>query len=199
MPPRSKSLKASEGIAPETVSETPKGKGRPTKFMPEYVAVSVKLYDKGWTDEEVADFFDVSVRTLYRWQVDHEDFCQAVKMGKESPDNRAERALFHRAVGFEWTEQQAIKVKETKYENGKRVAEMERVEVVDLKRKAPPDTTASIFWLKNRRKEDWRDKHEVDHIHRIDLSQLGDDELANIAAGGSYRVAETEGYTSKPH
>lgn len=189
---------SSEGIAPTvTVSEEPRGKGRPSSFKPEYAAEAKDLYDKGFTDEEVAEAFSVSVRTLYRWQVDFPDFCQAIKMGKESPDDRTERSLYHRANGFEWYEEQAIKVKEVTWKDGKKV-EKERIEIVKLLRRAPPDTTAAIFWLKNRRKEEWRDKHEVHHTHRI-VDDLTDDELADIAAGRSAGVVAPQGNSQRPH
>lgn len=159
--PKPKTKKASEGIAPTArVSEEPRGRGRPSGYDPEYAATAQKLYDKGWTDEEVAEFFEISVRTLYRWQVAHDELCQAIKTGKEKPDNRAERALYHRAVGFEWYEEQAIKVKDVEYENGRKLKESERVEVVRILKKVPPDTAASIFWLCNRRKDDWRQRQE---------------------------------------
>ncbi len=205
MPPKSSTTKKprtkanSEGIETAVVSEKPEGYvfGRPTAYRPEYAQEAKDLYDKGFTDEEVADAFAVSVRTLYRWQVDFPDFCHATKMGKSSPDDRTERSLYHRANGFEWYEEQAIKVKEVTWEDGKKV-ETERIEVVKLLRRAPPDTTACIFWLKNRRKEDWRDKHEVDHNHRI-IIEMTDDELADIAAGRSPRTASTQGNSQRPH
>lgn len=31
----------------------------------------------------------------------------------------------------------------------------ERVEIVELEQEVPPDTTAGIFWLKNRKPEQW--------------------------------------------
>lgn len=178
--PRTKA--SSEGIAPAVFTEKPAPApkpagyvfGRPTDYDPSYVEQARKLYAKGWTDIEVADFFGVSDRTLYRWMATHEDFCQAIKLGKEAPDDRTERSLYHRANGFEWIEQQAIKLKEVTWEDGNKV-ERERVEVVDVRKRVPPDTTASIFWLSNRRKDKWRQKVEhtgegggaIQHQHAV--------------------------------
>jgi len=65
--------------------------------------------------------------------------------------------------GFEYEEAQAIKLKEVIYDKGKRVKETERVEIVRVDRVVPPDTMACKMWLTNRRKSNWRDKHEIEH------------------------------------
>ncbi len=133
--------------------------GRPTDYDPSYPQQALKLYQKGWTDIEVADFFGVSDRTLYRWQAAHEEFSQSIKLGKESPDDRTERSLYHRANGFEWVEQQAIKLREETWVDGNKEVS-ERIEIVDVRKRVPPDTAASIFWLTNRRKDAWRQRQE---------------------------------------
>ena len=71
--------------------------GRPSKYAAAFVAQAVKLCRLGATDIEIADFFEVDVRTLYRWKGQHEAFCQALKAGKEVSDERVERSLFSRA------------------------------------------------------------------------------------------------------
>ena len=129
--------------------------GRPTEYRDEYVEQAAKLCALGATDDEMADFFGVSTRTLYRWKLDHDDFCQAIKAAKAIADDRVERSLYQKATGYNYTEQQAIKIKLEQHR--------EEVEVVDVSRHAPADTTAAIFWLKNRRAADWRDKQEVEH------------------------------------
>jgi hypothetical protein len=150
--------------------------GRPSKFEPAFVEQAEKLCALGATDEEIAEFFDVSTRTIYRWKLDSDAFCQALKAGKEQSDNRIERSLYQRASGFFFTEEQAFKIKVAQYE--------EEVEVVEVERYQPPDTTAMIFWLKNRRRDDWRDKIEHEHggegggpiMHTIELVAGGNGE-----------------------
>jgi hypothetical protein len=127
--------------------------GRPSEYTEETAEQAQKLCLMGATDMELADFFEVSVRTIHRWKNSHEEFCHALKVGKEIADDRVERSMYQKAVGYAFVEQQAFRVKVP--EGG------EKVEVVDVERHAPADTTAGIFWLKNRRKDDWRDK--VDH------------------------------------
>jgi len=128
-------------------------RGRPTDYKPEYAEQAAKLCALGATDDEMADFFNVHRSTIYRWKLDHEDFCDSIKSAKEVADERVERSLYQKATGYNYTEEQAIKIKVGQHE--------EEVEVVEVEKHSPADTTAAIFWLKNRRKEDWRDKQEI--------------------------------------
>lgn len=121
--------------------------GRPSKFKPEYIEQAKKLCELGATDEDLANFFDVTTVTIWRWQVAHSEFCSALKMGKDSADNRVERSLYHRAIGYT---HDAMKVMQ---HQGSEI-------LVPYKEHVPPDVTACIFWLKNRRKDQWRDKSE---------------------------------------
>lgn len=149
--------------AGSAVGERETGKpsiGRPSDYRPEYLDDAREMAEAGYTDQQMMDFFDCSKPTFYRWQKQFPEFRNAIKIGKEGPDDEMERSLFHRGRGFEWIEQQAFKVKEVTWEDGNKV-ERERIEVVDVRRQAPPDSTAAIFWLKNRR--GWKDKSEVDH------------------------------------
>ncbi|MGO1069308.1 hypothetical protein [Lysobacter sp. CA199] len=164
--------------------------GRPTAFKSEFTAQATKLAAIGATDAEIADFFEVSVRTLYRWAQGDDEFRHALKLGKEPADDRVERALFERARGYAYTEQQAIKVKRVRYgKTGKRTSEIESVEVVEVRRQAPPDTVACIFWLKNRRRKDWRDKFDhavrgrLEATGKVSVADLTEAELLAIAAG----------------
>lgn len=124
--------------------------GRPSKFKPEFVEQAAKLAALGATDREVAEFFGVDERTLHRWKHEKQEFCQALKVGKESADERVEQSLYRRAVGYSFDSEKVFQFQ------GK-VVRAETVEHV------PPDTTAAIFWLKNRKPADWRDKREMEH------------------------------------
>jgi hypothetical protein len=153
--------------------------GRPTDYRDEFADQARKLCELGATDDELADFFETHRSTIYRWKHDHSEFCDAIKTGKVAADERVERSLYQKATGYEITEQQAIKVK---------VGGEEKVEVVDIHKHIPADTTAAIFWLKNRRKEDWRDKTESEinvFHHYDDMSEEElDRELEQVLAEG---------------
>lgn len=135
--------------------------GRPSKFKEEFITQAEKLCKLGATDIELADFFEVEVRTLYRWKAENELFCQALKAGKAEADDRVERSLFSRANGYEHEEVDI------------RVIDKQIVQT-PIRKFYPPDTTAAIFWLKNRRASTWRDKQEVEHSGSVSVvaSQL---------------------------
>lgn len=119
--------------------------GRPSKFKEEFIGQAEKLCKLGATDEEVADFFGVEVRTIYRWKGENSAFCQALKLGKEECDDRVEKSLYSRAVGYKHADVDI------------RVIEGQVVQTPIVKH-YPPETVAGIFWLKNRRSQQWRDK-----------------------------------------
>jgi hypothetical protein len=132
---------------------------RPTKFKPEFVGQAVKLAKLGATDIEIADFFDVDARTLYRWKGEHEAFCQALKAGKTEADERVERSLYARANGYEHDEVDI------------RVVGGEIIQT-PIRKFYPPDTTACIFWLKNRKAAEWRDKVEQEHSGFVQIGKV---------------------------
>ncbi|MGY8635822.1 hypothetical protein RAD15_25460 [Bradyrhizobium sp. 14AA] len=97
-------------------------RGRPSDYHIEYAEQAAKLCRLGATDEEIADFFK-DVRTINRWKIDHPDFCQALKDGKLVSDMDVADRLHQRALGFEYEEAQAHKLKTVEYKDGKRVKE----------------------------------------------------------------------------
>lgn len=126
--------------------------GRPTEYRPEYVTTVLEMAERGATDFEIADSLGVSVRTLYRWKAEHQDFRQSLKIAKDVADERVERSLYQRAIGYE---QDAVKIFMP--------AGADKPVIADYVEKIAPDTTACIFWLKNRKSHEWRDKSEVAH------------------------------------
>jgi hypothetical protein len=127
-------------------------RGRPSAYDPDFARQAGKLCQLGATDQELADFFEVDVRTIYRWKHDQDDFCQALKSGKGVADERVERSLYQRAIGYE---QDEVKIFMP--------ASSPAPVYAPFRAKVAPDVTAAIFWLKNRRRDEWRDKQEVDH------------------------------------
>lgn len=126
-----------------------RGRGRPTKFDPKFVVQAKKLAKLALTVPEMADIFDVSRNTFTRWMNENPEFRDAVKVGKEDADARVEQSLYHRAMGYS---HDAVKIM---------VVDKEVVRE-EFTEHYPPDTTAMIFWLKNRKPKEWRDKQEMD-------------------------------------
>ena len=132
--------------------------GRPTSFRPEYIAIAKKACETGMTDVEIADLLEVHISTLYRWKNDFPEFCDVLKSGKELADERVVRSLYQRATGYR---QKAVKIFMPAGKDDPVYAEY--VEAV------PADTTAAIFWLKNRKPEEWRDKVVQEHTGDLSL------------------------------
>ncbi len=121
--------------------------GRPTDYREEYAEQALKLCKLGMTNEQLAEFFGVVVSTLYVWRDKHPQFSEALKFGKTFADAEVASKLFHRATGYEHPEDDIRAV------NGEIV-------ITPTVKHYPPDTTAAIFWLKNRQPALWRDKRE---------------------------------------
>lgn len=131
----------------------PKAKiGRPSSYRAEYAQQAVKLCRLGATDKDLANFFEVDEATINRWKQTHPEFCESLKDGKAIADAEVAEKLFRRATGYE---HKAVKI----VADAKTGAE-HQVEYVE---RYPPDTTACIFWLKNRRPDLWRDR--IDNTH----------------------------------
>jgi hypothetical protein len=140
--------------------------GRPTVFKPEFIEQANKLAASGLTDFEIAKFFDISDRTLYRWLHDHPKFCQALKIGKEALDDRVERSLFHRAIGYTHN---AVKIMTLTDRDGE--SSSQEIVKVPYEEHIPPDTAAAIFWLRNRRRTKWKNSDgEVGQITNLSFT-----------------------------
>lgn len=125
-----------------------RGRGNPTAYHVEYCDLARRMCENGATDQEVADVLRVDRATLYRWLAEHSELRDAMRLGKEPADDRVERALYARAVGYEFD---TVKIMQDK---GAPV-------IVPYREHVPPDPTASLRWLLNRRPEAWRDRKEL--------------------------------------
>lgn len=126
-------------------------RGRKSAYRPEFAEQAAKLCELGATDVELADFFEVSITTVNNWKSQFPEFFAALKAGKDAADDRIERSLYAKATGYTFD---AVKIFCSK--DGV-------VTQVPYREHVPPDTTAMIFWLKNRRKDQWRDRQEHEH------------------------------------
>ncbi|WP_227430415.1 hypothetical protein [Psychrobacter sp. I-STPA6b] len=139
---------------------TPEAKvGRPSKYKEEYNEQAYKLCLLGATDKELADFFNVDESTINNWKHEYPEFLESIKRGKILADANVSERLYKRACGVTVSREQAVKIKELVME-GDQAVEKEVIQIVRLSQEQPPDTTAGIFWLKNRQPEKWRDKPE---------------------------------------
>lgn len=113
----------------------------------------------GLTDEQIAGNMGIKRQTLYDWKKKYPVFSDTLKRGKEIIDRQVENSLLKRALGYEYDE-----VTTTTYPNGEEETKRVTKHVV-------PDTTAQIFWLKNRKPDDWRDKKDVNLSGDIGIAE----------------------------
>ena len=130
----------------------------------------------GLTDEQIAVNIGISRSTLNAWKDKYSDISDTLKRGKDVVDRRVENALLKRALGYEYEE-----VKE-KFEGNV------MTERTVAKKEVIPDVTAQIFWLKNRKPGDWRNKREPEDttaIERLDRILAGLKAAAEKEQGGA--------------
>lgn len=117
----------------------------------------------GLTDAQVANNIGVNPRQIYRWRKTHPEFDKIMKRSKAVVDVQVENALLKRALGYDVTEYFVD-------------ADGNRKEV---QKQMPPDVTAQIFWLKNRKPQEWRDRRDVAVEGKLPVVLKGDDDIAD--------------------
>lgn len=151
--------------------------GRPTSYRKSFPQKAEILWSKGMTDDEVARKLKVAVRQIYEWFKRYPEFTQAKERAKGIADALVERALFKRAVGFV-----APDCHVSQFEGD--------ITITKLDKHYPPDTAAAVFWLKNRKPKEWRDRSE------ILLSEEVAGVPADVVEGLRKRFLETTGPSS---
>ena len=126
----------------------------------------------GLTDEQIYNNLGISKDTFYKYIKQYTDFSDALKKGQEIVDYEVENALLKRALGYEYDE--------ITYECGE--------EVKRVRKQVAPDTTAQIFWLKNRKPEQWREKQVIESSNAVEfknpLEGLSTEDLKKLIKDG---------------
>jgi DNA-binding XRE family transcriptional regulator len=138
-----------------------KENGRPSKFE-QVKDMLYKMASYGMTDKQMADVVGVSEQTVNNWKLKDPNFLESLKAEKEIADARVERSLFERATGYSHAEDKIFN------DNGTPL-------VVPTVKHYAPDTTAAIFWLKNRKPKEWRDKQDIEHSGEVSQVVIVDD------------------------
>lgn len=159
-----------KNLKPGKKTHQGEGGGRPSKKNLLDLSMIETFYSFGLIDEQICKALDITVKTLENWKKD-EKFVQALRKGKQIADSRVERALYDRAIGY------------SHLEDDIRVISNQIVTTPIIKH-YPPDTTAMIFWLKNRKRAEWRDKIDVDHDVSGNLADLMRQHLAGKIEAG---------------
>lgn len=121
-----------------------RGGGRPTLYRPKYAETARRMCAQGATRADLADRFGVSINTIVAWQLEHQEFSDSCKQGREAADERVEQSFYERAVGYTYDSEKLLVVQ------GEVIRE-------PIKEHVPPDPRAAEFWLRNRRPDHWKD------------------------------------------
>jgi hypothetical protein len=127
-----------------------------TKYNETFPTLAEKYAREGMIDREIAKKLGIGVSTYHLYENRYPEFLEAIKKGKAPVDDDVEKALLKRALGFEYEETMAEYSGATP-KPGKRA---QPSLVRRTKKMVPPDVAAIAFWLKNRRPEKWRDRHD---------------------------------------
>lgn len=168
----------------------------------------------GLTDEQIAANIGITQSTLYEWKKKYSDISESLKRGKEIVDIQVENALLKRALGYSYNEDKYISVPmdlteyTEKLEQYMNMYKFEHPEATDSElmlvreqfpktkevlterkvKEVVPDTTAQIFWLKNRRPDRWRDKQDMELSGEVKSANpyagLTTEELKKLIHGG---------------
>lgn len=131
----------------------------------------------GATDQFIFEALGISQQTFYMWRSTKPEFAEALRKGKEIIDRQVENALLRRALGYKYDEVTQMATEKLNPETGHYESVM--IEVKRVTKEVQPDTTAQIFWLKNRKPDTWRDKKTIDaNLNHNGFDYMSDEELA---------------------
>lgn len=150
-----------------------------TKYDPAtYPVLAEGWAREGATDKQIAAKLGISESTFYHYVKTYAAFEKALKDGKAPVDTLVENSLLKRALGYKYTESKKVM-------SGEKVIREEKTT-----KHVVPDTTAQIFWLKNRKPAIWRDKQVLGH----ELEKLSDEDLSKVITGLFTDNTDSEGH-----
>ncbi len=158
-------------------------KGKYQKWLePEGLTLLTGWARNGLTDEQIAKNMGISRSTLAEWKKKYSDISDTLKKGKDVVDIEVENALLKKATGYNAEVNKTFKIKEVYYDKKNRRCEKEKLVTAVDEVHIPADTTAQIFWLKNRRPDEWRDRVQEDNnaaLNKLDdiLNEVKNDAL----------------------
>ena len=145
----------------------------------EWITEEGLLKIEGWardglTDKQIAEIMGVAYSTFRDWIKRFPALSAPLKRGKEVIDRQVENALLKRALGYEYVE------------TTKELTDLGLTVTKQVTKQVAPDTTAQIFWLKNRKPQEWRDKKETEVTGNLNVnnpfSDLSVEELRKLAS-----------------
>lgn len=153
-------------------------KGKYEQWLTEEGLLQLEAWARnGLTDEQIAANIGISRSTLNEWKNRFSDISDTLKRGKEVVDIQVENALLKRALGYTYKEI----TREAQF--NPQTEQYEMVVTKEITKEVVPDTTAQIFWLKNRKPDEWRDKKDVEHSGSVNnpFAALSTEQLLKLA------------------
>lgn len=153
-------------------------KGKYEQWLTEEGLLQLEAWARnGLTDEQIATNIGISRSTLNEWKNRFSYISDTLKRGKEIVDIQVENALLKRALGYTYKET----TREAQF--NPQTEQYEMVVTKEVTKEVVPDTTAQIFWLKNRKPEEWRDKKDVEHSGSVNnpFAALSTEQLLKLA------------------
>lgn len=145
------------GIADLTPSRKGKQAGTINTWNTTIPSRAYRLSLLGLNQEELALAFGVSEKTIQSWMKGKPEFRKAVKLGTQEADGRVVQSLYKKATGYAYVED-VINVSHGV------------ITVTPVQKFAHPETTAAIFWLKNRQRGHWSDVTKVEQTIQMDIT-----------------------------
>lgn len=133
-----------------------------TKYEPRFCKIGRELAEKGANLAMIGKTFGVAGKTVSLWKNKYPDFGEALTTGTSVATDIVESVLFKRATGYTIKEQKVVVIDK-------------KILVVSVEREILPDTASIIFWLINRRSEDWKNKHDHEHAGGFSVTIEGSD------------------------
>lgn len=147
------------------------GCGRKSGFQPKMVEQAFRLSLLGLTNDQIANFFQVTAGQFQYWLQQHEDFDEAIRAGRIDADSKVAKSLYNRALGYTYEEPHVMVVER----DGEK-----QVVITPITKVVPPDVQACIKWLSIRQREFWTEVQKVEHTNNVTIKlenvqkQLGD-------------------------
>jgi hypothetical protein len=186
-------------------AESEKPAGRPTKYDPKiHPQLVMWMCRAGSTMQQIADELGVTLSTVNLWQAKHKEFSDAIReYGRPYADWMVQEALFKRALGYDYTETYKTErpriTKKKVQKNSKTQTTTTEEEVIDSTlvivkrdtaiRHMAADVKAIIFWLKNRKPDQWRDLIRGLESGDVDLVQASLELASKLAQGSGVNPA----------
>ena len=174
-------------------------RGRTVKYTEETPDLVYRMVRLGLTIAQVAANLKITERTLTNWMQNREDVRKAYEDGRWESILIIEESLWRKANGYEYEE-----VKE--YSGIDSIGRPWSRTVSTLKR-VEPDTTALIYYSKNRYPERWRDTWHVQgaggtnvtqvNINTMNLDILSPQEREMVASVAMTQIEDMDGIVTE--